>query len=164
MLIRLKKIADGSASLSVERDDGTVTWQRASGGQAQFFPRHDLTHYAVESVLRRRESFFGLLAVGWDITDFEKPYRRGAVPLEGVASEVLVGLLDLERSAGVPWSAPDVNASIIEYFAVRGLESTPLITEEDLARIRALRAELFARWTALAPGETLELAFPPPSP
>jgi hypothetical protein len=33
------------------------------------------------------------------------------------------------------------------------------VTEDDLARVRARRADLFERWRALPPGETLELPF-----
>lgn len=165
MLIRLKKLGHGSAALTVERADGTTTWQRQDGNQGMFFPRHDLTHYAVEAALGRSQSFFGLLAAGWDLSDFEKPYRKGAVPPEAMASEVLVGLLDQERASGTAWSAVDINASIVEYFAVRGIDSPiPLITEADLKSIRNLRTELFARWQALAPGETLQLSFPPTTP
>jgi len=51
MLIRIKKKTDGAAALSCVRPDGTVTWQRQDGLQGRFFPLHDLTHYAVETVL-----------------------------------------------------------------------------------------------------------------
>jgi len=33
------------------------------------------------------------------------------------------------------------------------------MTDDALARIRALRNELFATWRALAPGETMTLVF-----
>ena len=51
LVIAIKKKTDGSASLACRRADGTVTWQRQEGAQGRFFPRHDLTHYAVETVL-----------------------------------------------------------------------------------------------------------------
>src|SRR5256885_9526625 len=57
--IRIKKNPDGRRSLSCTRADGTTTWQRQEGGQAAFFPRHDLTHYAVETVLAHRSGFYG---------------------------------------------------------------------------------------------------------
>src|SRR2546430_9090725 len=56
LLIRIKKKSDGSAALSCLRADGSVTWQRQNGQQGRFFPLHDLTHYAVETVLGHTRS------------------------------------------------------------------------------------------------------------
>lgn len=161
MLIQLKKKTDGSAALSCRRADGSVTWQRQEGLQGQFFPRHDLTHYAVESVLGRLRSFYGLVASGWELTDFSKPYPRGALPAEALASEVLVGLLDQERAAGIRWTGADFNRSAESYFAASGgVPAGCSVSDEQLTGIRELRASLLARWDALTPGETLELPFP----
>ena len=51
LVIHIKKKTDGSAALSCRRADGSVTWQRQNGQLGRFFPLHDLTHYAVETVL-----------------------------------------------------------------------------------------------------------------
>ena len=64
LLIRLKKNPDGSAVLSATRPDGSTTWQRQTPEQAAFFVRHDLTHYAVETILHHRKGFYGLIADG----------------------------------------------------------------------------------------------------
>src|SRR6266545_1175255 len=64
LIIRIKKKTDGSAALSCQRADGSVTWQRQDGLQGGFFPRHDLTHYAVETVLRQVRGFYSLVAGG----------------------------------------------------------------------------------------------------
>src|SRR5215207_7563384 len=66
LTIRIKKNADGTAALTCTRADGSVTWQRQQGTQGMFFPRHDLTHFAVETVLGHRRGFYGLVADGWD--------------------------------------------------------------------------------------------------
>lgn len=63
--ISIKKKPDGSAALSLRRADGSVTWQRQEGIQGRCFPLHDLTHYAVETVLGLDQAFFGLVASGW---------------------------------------------------------------------------------------------------
>src|SRR5438309_3304320 len=76
LLIRIKKKSDGSAALSCLRADGSVTWQRQTGQQGRFFPLHDLTHYAVETVLGYARGFYGLVAEGWDLTDFGNPWPR----------------------------------------------------------------------------------------
>ena len=107
LLIRIKKKSDGSAALSCVRADGSVTWQRQDGLQG------DLTHYAVETVLRYPRGFYGLLAEGWDFSDFGRPWPRGPLPSEALASELLVGFLDGERAAGVEWSARDFKESVL---------------------------------------------------
>jgi hypothetical protein len=91
IVVRIKKGTDGRTSLSCERSDGTTTWQRQEGGQARFFPRHDLTHYAVETVLGHRKGFYGLLAAGWDLSDFGSPWPRGELPKDANISVIIVG-------------------------------------------------------------------------
>jgi hypothetical protein len=41
-----------------------------------------------------------------------------------------------------------------------GRDAPRRLTDDDLARIRKRRAELFERWHALRPGQTLALSFP----
>jgi len=160
LVIQIKKQTDGSAALSCRRADGSVTWQRQDGQQGRFFPMHDLTHYAVETVLRHPRGFYGLVAEGWNLTDFGKPWPRGPLPVEALASELLVGFLDGERGAGVEWSAADFNASAATHYAERGVSDAPVVSDDDLRKVRDKRRELFARWAALPAGEALELTFP----
>lgn len=159
MVIRIKKNADGRTSLTCSRADGSTTWQTLSGGQAAFFPRHDLTHYAVETVLGNGRGFYGLIASGWELTDFGKPWPRGRIPLDAVLSETIVGLLDLERGSGDLIRAADINCRLEDVCAENGAAPPREISEEDLARIRRRRGELFAQWEAVEPGNALELPF-----
>jgi len=164
LVIRIKKKTDGSAALSCIRRDGTTTWQRQEGQLGRFFPLHDLTHYAVETVLGFQRAFYGLLAEGWDISDFGTSGSRGKIPDQAGVAEVVVGFFDLERMTGERESADEMNARLQTFRADRGLPPTAFrITEEQAARIRALRAELFDRWKAVAPGEALELSFERPA-
>ncbi|HYK82467.1 MAG TPA: hypothetical protein VEU55_04930 [Gemmatimonadales bacterium] len=163
LVIRIKKKSDGSAALSCLRADGSVTWQRQDGQQGRFFPLHDLTHYAVETVLGHRRGFYGLVAEGWDLTDFGTPWPRGPLPPEALASELLVGFLDSERAAGVEWSASEFQATAATHYAERGLAVPGALTDADLRRVRAERGRLFAQWAALPAGETLELRFGAPA-
>jgi hypothetical protein len=156
LLIRIKKKKDGDAALSCVRADGSVTWQRQEGDLGRFFPLHDLTHYAVETELGHRRGFYGLVADGWDFGDFGAPWPKGRLPADMDPSEAIVGLLDAERYQGLRMSVAelrDVNHGHVMGSAIKGL------TDEDMERIRARRAELFAQWEALPPGETLELPF-----
>ena len=159
IVIRIKKGKDGRTSLSCTRADGTTTWQRQEGAQATFFPRHDLTHYAVETALGHRQGFYGLVSSGWDFSDFGSPWPRGRLPVEAGISEMIVGVLDMERRTGERVSADELNKKLAEYSVENGLPQQRQLTEEDLARVRATRGEMFARWEAVRPGDALEIPF-----
>ena len=160
LTIRIKKNADGSAALTCTRADGSVTWQRQLGAQGRFFPRHDLTHFAVESTLGHRRGFYGLVAEGWDITDFGAPWPRGRIPDDADPSELIVGFLDMERASGERWSTADFNDKAATYYREHAPGAAPpVLTDDDLVRIRQRRAELFAQWDSVAPGHALELTF-----
>ena len=159
VVIRIKKGTDGRTALSCTRADGTTTWQRQEGGQAAFFPKHDLTHYAVETALRRADGFYGLVAIGWDLSDFGTPWPRGKLPPEANISEMIVGFFDLERNTGERGTAGDLNRILSEYCNQNGLPQERPLSEDDVRRVRAVRAELFARWDAVEPGQALEVVF-----
>jgi hypothetical protein len=161
IVIRIKKGADGRTSLSCTRADGTTTWQRQQGAQASFFPRHDLTHYAVETVLGHRRGFYGLVAAGWDLSDFGTPWPRGLLPKEANISEIIVGFFDRERASGERGTADELNEHVASFCEENGLAAPEKFTEEDLSRVRRKRGEVFAQWEAVKPGETLELPFDP---
>ena len=159
IVIRIKKGTDGRTALSCIRADGTTTWQRQEGAQATFFPKHDLTHYAVETALDHRQGFYGLVSAGWDFSDFGSPWPRGRLPVEASVSEMIVGVLDLERRVGERSSADELNQNLAEYAIEHGLPPQRQLTEEDLARVREKRAEMFAKWDAVQPGDALEIPF-----
>lgn len=159
LIIRIKKNSDGGASLTCTRPDGTATWHRHASAQAGFFPRHDLTHYAVESVLSHLRGFYSLVAAGWDLSDFGTPSPRGKVPAEADSVEAVVGFLDLERASGNIAGVEDLNAYLASRCREQGHTPPALVSSDELALIRRRRGELFARWDALPPGEALELAF-----
>lgn len=159
LVVRMKKGKDGRTALSCLRADGTTTWQRHEGAQAAFFPRHDLTHFTVETTLGLREGFFGLVASGWDLSDFGAPWPRGPLPAEGNLTEIIVGFLDLERSSEQCMSTDEMNQRIAAYTDSNGLSTLLVVSEAQITRIRQRRAELFARWDATEAGDTLELSF-----
>ena len=94
------------------------------------------------------------------MSDFGKPWPRGPLPVEALASELLVGFLDRERGAGVEWSAADFNSSAATHYAHHELTDPCTVTDDELNDVRERRRELFALWAALPAGETLELRFP----
>jgi hypothetical protein len=157
--IKLKKHTDGSAALTCIRADGSTTWQQQKGAHGRFFPLHDLTHYAVETVLGRRTGFFGLVADGWDIADFGQPWPRGPLPPDALVPELIVGYLDTERAAGERWTAEQFHDSAMRYFEEHDLSGSFRLTDDDLIHIRRRRAELFSQWAELPAGDTLDLTF-----
>jgi hypothetical protein len=145
--IEIVKHPDGAGLLRCIRPDGSVTWQKQTR-HAGHFAMHDLTHFAVETVLRYRRGFFGLIAEGWDIEDTTGKGPRGALPAEAIEVERIVGLFDSERGAGVLWTEDEFNA-----FAPRAL------TAAEIQEIRKLRSVFSGRWSNTGPGEKLELRF-----
>jgi hypothetical protein len=113
-----------------------------------FFALHDLTHYAVETVLGYRDGFFGLLAQGWDMDDIGGKGKRGALPGNAIEVEKIVGVFDSERGAGVLWTTEEFNQ-----FAPRPL------TAEEIQQVRATRSRLSQQWFATPTGGRLELQF-----
>ena len=158
--IQITKRPDGNGLLRCVRADGSVTWQKQNTRQAAFFALHDLTHLAVESALGFRRGFFGLVAEGWDLDETTGKGARGPLPDEAVEVESLVGLFDTERAGGMRLTASEFNEYAATHEAARGGRNPRRLTEDELARVRSRRAELFSRWFALAPGETMELDFP----
>jgi hypothetical protein len=78
--IEFKKKADGTASMTCRRADGTSTGQKSGA----FFLEHDLCHYAAELTLGLNRAFYGMISCGWDISDFGSPWPRGHFPPEAV--------------------------------------------------------------------------------
>lgn len=165
LTIRLKKAPDGTSALTLVRADGSTTWQRQLGAQARFFPHHDLTHFAVETELDIRRGFYGLVAEGWEFSDFADPWPKGALPPEALAAETIVGMLDVDRAMRArgepPMTAAGMTALIAANYEAQGNPSPPVLTEDQLARIRARLEELFAAWESLAAGEAIQIRFGP---
>jgi hypothetical protein len=161
LTIALTRRPDGAVVFSLARADGTTTWQKRVGPTAEFFAVHDLTHYVVETELRFERAFYGLVAEGWNLTDFGRPWPRGPLPPEALPAEVIVGYLDTARAAGERLTADACNSSAAAYFANAGVAAPPVsVTDAALDRIRARLSELVWRWQALPAGETMALEFP----
>lgn len=160
MKLELSKRTDGSVVLKFRRRDGTEEWQKQQGRHAAFFPLHDLTHFSVETTLGIRDAFYGLIAAGWSIEDTTGKGKRGALPLDAIFVENVVGTLDTERASGSRWTAAEFNENTARYAATNGLPAPRTLTDDELARIRKRRAELFQAWHDLPAGDALELHFP----
>jgi hypothetical protein len=149
-----RKRASGKDTLICVREDGSETVARIPfpGG-----PVHDLCHYAVETVLGFTNAFYGLVAAGRDIGDFDVagagqmlklPYEAGLV-------EHIVGIFQYEITYGETYA--EFNAQLT---AEMRDGTPPRYSNEDVARVRALCRELLERWRAVEAGGVMELAFP----
>jgi hypothetical protein len=165
LLIRFKKHPDASASITCTRRDGSVTWQRQRGSLGVVFPPHDLTHYAVETTLAFRRGFFGLLADGWEITDFVAPWPRGPIPAEAQEVELLVGFFQQDLRSAVPWTVDEFTQHAETFVAASAARKHKTIAAprtmsiDDLARVRKVRDALLEQWNALASGDEVLLLF-----
>jgi hypothetical protein len=158
LVVRIKKKTNGEAALTCQRADGSVTWQRQEGQLARFFPLHDLTHFAVESVLGFDAAFFGLISTGWDISDFTRAGKR--ITEQARLAELIVGFFDLEHRTGHLGDAAEFASKTATFYEEHKLPPTSFrMTDEQILAIRAKCATLFAAWRAVPPGETLELQF-----
>jgi len=147
MRIEIAKRPDGAGVLRCTRDDGTIVWQKQPKHGAHF-ALHDLTHLAIETSLGYSQGFFGLMASGWDFDDVTGKGPRGALPVEALEVERIVGVFDSERACGTLWSLEEFNE-----FAPRQL------TAGEIEKVRAIRAELFRKWSAVPGGGNLVLEY-----
>ncbi len=152
LTIELKKAKDGRPSLACVRADGSRTWAKVH----PFFPTHDLTHCAVESVLGYEQAFFGLIASGWEIDEFAKAGASKRLTPQALCAENIVG--HLER--GVAVDAAELNAALVMNTQLAGYAPCSAVTDEQLDAIRTLRSRLTSEWWELAEGETLRVTFP----
>jgi len=161
LAIRLTKRAADEYALTCVRPDGSIARQQYQGPTAMFFPKHDLTHFVVETALGMRRGFYGLVAEGWNLGDFGTPWPRGKPPADADPVEDVVQLLDRESGAQQPWTAAEFNGFIAQ-FQTQHPAARPIapVTDKTLADLRAQLGKLTAQWAALPVGQTLELSFP----
>ncbi len=155
MIVNFHKGVDKRPTLHCLRPDGSDT---RAPIQNVFGPLHDLGHFAVETTLGFTGGFFGLLAQGNSIQDFEERLDRSWIGPQGLQAEAIVMALQYELNGAL------ADGDFLE--AVRAsctATGVPVPSELDACihkaiceRYRALRAA----WDALLPGDTLSLHYP----
>lgn len=155
MEISFTRRASKDHIISCKRNDGTVTWMHSDS----FFITHDLCHYAVESGLALKKAFYGMLASGTDINDFELPKEKRTFKLtdEAIFTEQMVNLLTIEHSQGRMEDFLDKLNKVCSKDTV--LSVLPAIKQEDLESIRQSFEILMNQWHLLPEGKSMTLIF-----
>jgi hypothetical protein len=154
MEIKFKK-GNSKDVMVCTREDGSSTWTQTD----RFMTVHDLTHFCVESELGMRSGFYGLLAEGLNITDFENKVKIQArdLPQESIVAELIVGLLLTERSDGQPLA--DFNHVLQQMVTHNHLSLSIILTDVQLKNIRSRLNDLLGRWMTLDCDQALNLNF-----
>jgi hypothetical protein len=124
-----------------------------------FFPLHDLTHYAVESTLGLTDAFYGLILSGWNITDFAVPGASKRIPDEAGHAEHFVAILQREFFSRDPGSIEEFNDEMEAFAKANGSSRVREVSQQELDTMRQKVFELSNQWRSLAPGESMEVEF-----
>lgn len=141
--------------ISCNRKDGSSTWMQSD----DFYIYHDLLHYAVETIMPFKNAFFGMLASGISITDFELPKEQRNIIFseEALVAESIVNLIAMERTIG---PVENFNVSLAEAHAMmKHTLSIPSVTDVQLTEIKNKYSKLINEWQALPINSSLVLNF-----
>jgi hypothetical protein len=155
MEIRFLKKENDRHVITCTRKDGTSTWMNLDS----FFLRHDLLHYAVETTMQFKSAFYGMIANGISITDFELPKEQRNIEFseEALLAEHIVNLIMVESREG---KFDDFDTKLREslnqnkYFL-----NVALLTGEQPELIHAKYDLLIQQWNSLRTGENITLHF-----
>lgn len=160
MRVQFKKGKNREDVLHCSRPDGTNTWAKIADGMMV----HELIHLAVEKELDYQNAFYGLLAKGYDISDFEKssaskPWElKGKnLPPEAIWSEHIVHMFTLEYFEGS--KLQDIGAQINHNIKASGYQGL-LISQTNVQNIRKTIQVLLKEWDMLPTGQAIEKTFP----
>lgn len=160
MIIQFKKQLGKPSVLTCIRDDGSKTWVKMYPG----IEAHDLAHYAVETALKFENAFYGMVAKGTNIEDFELPREnRPEVVLpknlhsEALISEHLVNLIMVRaQTKDTEMHIPYLLDNILNE---NELPFPKNLTAATMEKIWTTFLKLDSQWKALPIGATMELKF-----
>lgn len=140
---------------SCKRADGSITWKQVG----DFFILHDLGHYVVESILHLKNGFFGMVAKGTDITDFDLPKEKRVIEItsEAIFTEHLVNYIVIDFTQGRM-------ANFVETFSAindKNIEPDLLkqLKECKLEQIRKKYNDLIVQWKSVSIAGSMNLLF-----
>ncbi|MEL7268878.1 MAG: hypothetical protein AAGL34_04855 [Bacteroidota bacterium] len=160
MKIQIKK-GDGKPSiLTCIRKDGSTSWAKLYPGMEA----HDLAHYVVETILEFENAFYGMVAKGIAIEDFEIPRERRPeavlpqnLPPESLVTEHLVNLLMVKWQSGE--ETVDLSSALAPILMEHKLSYPKQLNSDTQQHIWKEFTNLLSRWDGLPPGEMIEFDF-----
>ena len=155
MEILLTKKENNQNVLSCKRKDGSITWKKIT----PFFVLHDICHYVVEKMIPLKNAFYGMVAAGTAISDFELPRdnRNFILTEEAIYAEHLVNLLAIEYAQGKMENLAEVFADICKKQFGTALQG--LLNKEKLDAVREIHKKLMEKWDSLPEKENMRLNF-----
>jgi hypothetical protein len=155
MLMRITKNTGKPHVIKYIRDNGTETWMYSD----DFFVRHDLSHFAIESVMEYSTAFNGMLNGGMDIKDFEDKEKRAKLTVtdEACYAENMSNLFLTEIMQG---EFEDFNAVQQQSFIAMNAQCQAItLSDERIQTIRNYLRQLLDQWNEMPVGQTMELTF-----
>lgn len=158
--IRIAKGRNGPNVLTCTRPDGTSTWAKVQ----DYFPIHDITHFVVETILCIPDAFYSLVLAGWDIESFAEKGASQRFPPQANLVEALVGRLQRDLLPDPVYTVESFNEEVESVLDGIGNTQRRPVTQEELTLMRLRLREIVGQWSALGPGESLNLTFHPVAP
>ena len=159
MKIQFKKHGAKPSTLTCTRSDGSVTWSTIHFG----LEAHDLGHYAVEHILGFRNAFYGMIANGTDIQDFELPREERPLHVlprnldpEALISEHLVNLLMIKSQQP---EELDLIPNLESILAENQIPYPKILSTTKMNTIWELFQKMLRQWEVLPKGGFLEYEF-----
>lgn len=160
MKILIKKSNNKPSILTCIRGDGSNTWTKLHQG----LEIHDIAHFVVETELSFKDAFYGTVAKGININDYELPTKqrpKEVIPtnlsLHALQTEHIVNLLQIHYLN----TQNDFNfiETLKDIFNKHDMKFPPELTEEKFEIIKNHLISLMQQWESLNEGEELELYF-----
>jgi hypothetical protein len=142
MQVRFTRLSDAQHAVAVARDDGSTDRVVLD---SRSFLRHDLAHWAVESVLGLTHGVWGSVAAG------------GSLAGDGLDGD---DVATAERIAGPVQTLIRTEAGVEAYSEVLGRAG--IDDTEAAARLHEQVRRLRGHWNATAHGGSMELHWPDP--
>ena len=161
MLIQfIKGNQDKPSVLKCNRSDGSSTWTKIQPA-IEF---HDLAHYVVETELGFAQAFYGMVAAGHNIEDFELPREQrpeallpANLPAEALQTEHIVNLLQIGQSQTD--TEMDFLETLRNILNDNTIEFPEKLDARTLQSIQLRLKGLLLSWQQLEPGDSLQLTF-----
>lgn len=159
LTVRFYKHHHKPATLKCIREDQSHTWSNLHPNTEY----HDLAHIAIEEVLGFKNAFYGMVAKGVDISDFELPdtqkpkaLKGPNLPQESIITEHLVNLLTITyfNTTDIDPTGYIDQAKII--LAQHHLPFPAILNPQNTATIYATYSELINAWNRTENGSYFE--------